>query len=146
MEANFWKFEHSYPFPGITWCPTKNLGLIGSAVLTYWIQTDRQAKFIYRLSKKLYFIHIFHDISRLTRRIYNWLKLQPVLLPARWILIYKYYFSGLFAPVFNFNLKLWLHPRASNLCTLWNHNKKGCRFDSIFWWIEIFLQNYQNFR
>ena len=38
----------------VTWCPTKNLGPIGSAVLTFIgykqtnKQTDRQAKFIYR--------------------------------------------------------------------------------------------------
>jgi len=36
----------------VTWCPTKNLGLIGSAVLTFIgnKQKDRQAKFIYRFS------------------------------------------------------------------------------------------------
>ena len=48
-------------FPGVPRCPTKNLGPIGSAVLTFIgykqtnkqtnKQTDRQAKFIYRCLK-----------------------------------------------------------------------------------------------
>ena len=62
MEANFWKFDHSEIFPGVTRDPTKNLGPIGSAVLTFIgykqtnkrqnKQTDRQAKFIYRRQDK----------------------------------------------------------------------------------------------
>ena len=60
----------------ITWCPTKNLGPIGSVVLTFIgykqtnRQTDRQAKFIYR-----YGYHSFYFFSNfmLEGFIYKWL-------------------------------------------------------------------------
>ena len=53
MEKNIWNFDYSSTFPGVPRCPTKNLGPIGSAVLTFigYKQTDRQAKFIYRWSQ-----------------------------------------------------------------------------------------------
>ena len=50
-EGKFLKFDHSKTFHGVMRDPTKNLGPIGSAVLTfigYKQKTDRQAKFIYR--------------------------------------------------------------------------------------------------
>ena len=52
--GKFLKINYPKIFPGVTRDPTKNLGLIGSAVLTFieYKQTnqhhDRQAKFIYR--------------------------------------------------------------------------------------------------
>ena len=53
MEANFCKFDHPYTFPGVTWGHSKNLGPIGSAVLTFigYKHTDRQAKGIESLSQ-----------------------------------------------------------------------------------------------
>ena len=42
--ANFQKFDHSQTFPGVMQDPTKNLGTIGSAVLTFigYKQTNKQ--------------------------------------------------------------------------------------------------------
>ena len=44
METNIWNFDHSWTFPGLPRCPTKNSGPIGTAVLTFigYKQTDRQ--------------------------------------------------------------------------------------------------------
>ena len=44
METNIWNFDDSSTFPGVPRCPTKNLGLIGSAVSTFigYKQTNRQ--------------------------------------------------------------------------------------------------------
>ena len=44
METSIWKFYHSKTFPGVPRCPTKKLGPIGSAVLTFigYKQTNKQ--------------------------------------------------------------------------------------------------------
>ena len=44
LKANFWKFDNPKTFPGIMRGPTTNLGLIGSAVLTFigYKQTNKQ--------------------------------------------------------------------------------------------------------
>ena len=50
VRSKFLKIRPSITFPGVTQGPTKVLGPIGSAVLTFigHKQTDRQAKHIYR--------------------------------------------------------------------------------------------------
>ena len=43
LEEHFWKLNHPYPFLGVTPCPTNNVGMIGSAILTFigYKQTNR---------------------------------------------------------------------------------------------------------
>ena len=64
------------------WCPTKNLGPIGSVVLTFieYKQTDRQAKFISRCRKHLLDVkYAVHGWERLLYSILNFKIKSPKL-------------------------------------------------------------------
>ena len=54
-------FKFSTSFPGIMWGPVKDLGLIGSAVLTIMHRINKQAKYIY--SVWVYILCIYVSIS-----------------------------------------------------------------------------------
>ena len=41
LDTTLCNSEHPETFPGVMWGPTENLGSIGSAVLTHWLQKNR---------------------------------------------------------------------------------------------------------